>query len=88
MSNELDAAIEKHRRALSTRDSIEGWGPDYDAALQASLDALQELVETPCGNEELFLKKMRYLDGHASMVDQSDGEYCCVNDAVSAYLVH
>jgi hypothetical protein len=85
--NAVDAAINKHRLALLTRDSIEGHGPDYDTAVQAAFDALQEIVDTSCGSDSMFFYKMEYLDDYASKVDQLDDEFCCVRDAVSAYLL-
>jgi hypothetical protein len=83
----VEAAINKHRLAVLTRDSIEGHGPEYDAAVKAASDVLQELVETPCGSDSVFFRKIAYLDDHISTVDQLDDEFCCVTDAVSAYLV-
>jgi hypothetical protein len=60
MSNPTEAAINKHRLALLFRDSIEGSGPDYDAAVQAASDALQEIVDTPCGSDSVFFQKTAY----------------------------
>jgi hypothetical protein len=85
--NAIEAAINKHRVALLARDSIEGSGPDYDAAVQAAPKALQEIVETPCGSDSVFFRKIAYLDDHVSTVDQLDNEFCCVTDAVSNYLL-
>jgi hypothetical protein len=84
--NAIKVAINKHLVALRLRDSIEGSGPDYDAAVQAASDVLQELVKTPCGSDPAFFQKIAYLDDHISTVDQLDDEFCAVTDAVSAYL--
>jgi hypothetical protein len=84
--NVIEAAINKHRLALRFRDGIEGHGPDYDAALKAASDVLQEIVETPCGSDPVFFQKIAYLDDYISTVDQLDDEFCAVTDAVSAYL--
>jgi hypothetical protein len=83
----MNNAVNKHLSSLRFRDSIEGWGPDYDAAVKAAFDALQKIVNTPCGSDPVFFYKITYLDDHASTVDQLDDEYCCVADAVSNYLV-
>jgi hypothetical protein len=87
MNNAVEATINKHLGALRLRDSIEGWGPDYDAAVQAASNALQELVDTSCGSDSVFFYKIAYLDDYIETIDQSDNEYCCVADAVSNYLV-
>jgi hypothetical protein len=85
--NAIEAVINKRLAALRLRDSIEGSGPDYDAAAKAASDALQDLVDTSCGSDSVFFRKIAYLDDHISTVDQLDDEFCCVTDAVSEYLV-
>jgi hypothetical protein len=87
MNNAVEATINKHRLALLARNSAEDDGPDYDAAMKAELDTLKELVETPCGSDPVFFQKIEYLDDYISTLDQLDDEFCCVTDAVSAYLV-
>jgi hypothetical protein len=87
MKHAVEATINKHLGALRFRDSIKGWGPDYDAAVKAAFDALQEIVKTPCGSDPVFFQKATYLDDHAATVDQIDDEFCCVTDAVSNYLL-
>src|ERR1700733_4532728 len=87
MNNAVEATINKHLAALLARDSIEVWGPDYDAAVKAASDVLQEIVDTPCGSDSVFFQKMAYLDDYISPIDQIDDEFCCVSDAVSNYLL-
>jgi hypothetical protein len=84
--NVVEAAINKHRLALLAMDNIKGWGPDYDAAVKAAFEALQQLVGAPCGSDPVFFQKIEYLDDYISTLDQLDDEFCCVTDAVAAYL--
>jgi hypothetical protein len=89
MTNAVEATINKHLGALRFRDSIKGCGPDYDAAVKDASDAMQEIVDTPCGSDSGFFYKIAYLDDYISKpnIDQFDDEYCCVSNAVAAYLV-
>jgi hypothetical protein len=81
------AVVNKHRLALLAMDSIEGWGPDYDAAMAAESAALNEIPKIIFGGDSTFFQVEAYLSTYVlGASDDACDEYHAPLDALLAYL--
>jgi hypothetical protein len=78
------AAANKHRRSLLLMHGTMNT-PD-DAPVWGESAALEELVETPCGSDDVFFEKAEYLTLYISVLDPDVEEIHAVTDSVHAYL--
>jgi hypothetical protein len=80
-------ALIAHHRALLKMQSIEGSGPDFEAAMEAESAAVKRVVKTRCGSHAFFIHKLKYLTLYISILDPGVEEIHAVTDAVYEYLL-
>jgi hypothetical protein len=81
------AVVNKHRIALLTMDRIDGWGPNYDAAMDAQLLDLAEIPKIIFGCDATFLQVEGYLTTYVlGASDELCDDYHAPLDALLAYL--
>jgi hypothetical protein len=79
------AVANKHRRSLLLMHSTMK-SPD-DGPVWAETAALKDLVETPCGSDDVSFQKLEYLTLYISILDPGVEEIHAVTDSVHAYLL-
>jgi hypothetical protein len=81
------AVVNKHRLALLAMDSIEGCGPDYDAAMDVALIDLNEIPKIIFGCDAAFFQVEDYLTTYIlGASDDACDDYHAPLDALLAYL--
>ena len=86
----VETAISAHRAAHAARRAMDAdddvSDEAYDAADTACSDALKALARAPCGSEEGFARKLRYLIAWSHADEHDPERLIAVRTAVEGWL--